>query len=171
MLIEEQIKKVQIICPICKSKEIVNLPLKIINTSAHLSTVSIPKGKVCNHHFQIFIDKAFNIRGYQKVDFELEMNKNLLIDSKNAFMNGLELYKKNPKRNIPKKTAKFCSSEEQTDRIIRSIYKEFWEIIDDDNEMFRKYILKDKNRREKLSQLIRLNDHKSGYPNILQKTN
>ncbi|MCJ7651702.1 MAG: hypothetical protein MUP85_24110, partial [Candidatus Lokiarchaeota archaeon] len=43
----------------------------IINEARQLTTVSIPKGLVCEHHFQAFVDKNFVIRGYQKVDFEI----------------------------------------------------------------------------------------------------
>ncbi|MFX0073522.1 MAG: hypothetical protein ACFFAO_20795, partial [Candidatus Hermodarchaeota archaeon] len=32
---------------------------------------SVPKGLICNHNFQAFIDKNFIVRGYQKIDFEL----------------------------------------------------------------------------------------------------
>lgn len=47
------------------------IPIKIINQSKQLTTISVPLGLVCNHNFQTFVDKNFIIRGYQKVDFDL----------------------------------------------------------------------------------------------------
>ena len=47
------------------------IPIKIIDQSKQLTTISVPLGLVCNHNFQTFIDKNFVIRGYQKVDFDL----------------------------------------------------------------------------------------------------
>ncbi|MHA1498883.1 MAG: hypothetical protein ACTSRT_15240 [Promethearchaeota archaeon] len=59
------------ICPVCKTRKELKIPNVIINEARQLTTVSIPKGLVCEHHFQAFVDKNFVIRGYQKVDFEL----------------------------------------------------------------------------------------------------
>ncbi len=59
------------VCPECSNKEILQIPRQIINQSKQLTTVSIPKGIVCEHSFQAFVDKNFKVRGYQKVDFEL----------------------------------------------------------------------------------------------------
>ena len=58
-------------CPKCQTKKIINVPIKIINQSKQLTTVSVPLGLICNHSFQAFIDKNFKVRAYQKVDFEL----------------------------------------------------------------------------------------------------
>ncbi|MFX1407631.1 MAG: hypothetical protein ACFFBW_11795 [Promethearchaeota archaeon] len=62
--------KVNIICPICKSKKELKFPKSVINKSRQLTTISIPKNFICEHHFQAFIDKNFTVRGYQKVDFD-----------------------------------------------------------------------------------------------------
>ena len=59
------------ICPVCKTRKELKIPKVIINEARQLTTVSIPKGIVCEHHFQAFVDKNFVIRGYQKVDFEI----------------------------------------------------------------------------------------------------
>ena len=66
-----QEKKILVTCPICKAKKDVAVPREIINSTKQLTTVSIPKGTTCRHHFQLFIDNNFAIRGYQKVDYEL----------------------------------------------------------------------------------------------------
>ena len=63
-------KRVLLICPECKTQKKLNIPFKIINQSMHITTVSIPTGLICKHHFQAFVDKDCNIRGYQLGDFE-----------------------------------------------------------------------------------------------------
>ncbi|MFX1357989.1 MAG: hypothetical protein ACFFA8_11995 [Promethearchaeota archaeon] len=121
---------VNIICPICKVKKVINIPKSIVNQAKQLSTISIPKGTVCKHHFQIFIDKNFSIRGYQKVDFELGKQKDSEI------------------RNL---LPPYPLKKEMT---LGEIYNEFWEFIDDNNEIFRKFILADKKRRNSISNTI-----------------
>ena len=68
---EDQNKEVPIICPTCKTNNKIKIPVKIINQSKQLTTVSVPTGLVCEHTFQAFIDKNFKVRGYQKIDYEL----------------------------------------------------------------------------------------------------
>ena len=68
---DEQTQEVPIICPTCKKQNKLKIPVKIINQSKQLTTVSIPTGIVCEHTFQAFIDKNFKVRGYQKIDYEL----------------------------------------------------------------------------------------------------
>lgn len=63
-------QNVPIICPTCHSKKEINIPRYLLK-KAGLTTISIPKDTVCEHHFQIFIDPNLNVRGYQKVDLEL----------------------------------------------------------------------------------------------------
>lgn len=65
------VQSIKVSCPICNSRKEIDIPLEIINESKHLTTVSISKGMICEHHFQLFIDKNFAIRGYQKVDFQV----------------------------------------------------------------------------------------------------
>ena len=64
--------QVQLICPTCKSKKELKLPESILNQSGQLTTISVPNGLVCNHHFQAFVDQQFKVRGYQRVDFEIK---------------------------------------------------------------------------------------------------
>ncbi|MFX0059106.1 MAG: hypothetical protein ACFE85_12640 [Candidatus Hodarchaeota archaeon] len=114
---------VTIMCPICKVKKVINIPNSIISQVRQLTTISIPKDMICKHHFQVFIDKNFNVRGYQKVDFEL---------SKNKYSNIKNLIN---------------SDSIKPDMTLKDIYNEFWEYIDDNNKTFREFILKDKKRR------------------------
>ncbi len=64
--------EIAIVCPICQASKKLCIPKSIINESKQLSTISIPKKLVCDHHFQVFVDKNFVVRGYQKVDFEID---------------------------------------------------------------------------------------------------
>jgi hypothetical protein len=63
-------KKVLLVCPECKTQKKLEIPIKIINQSENITTVSIPTGLICEHHFQAFVDKDCNVRGYQLGDFE-----------------------------------------------------------------------------------------------------
>jgi hypothetical protein len=73
-------------CPVCKVKKSLKLPKSVINEARQLTTVSIPRGLVCDHHFQAFVDKNFIVRGYQKVDFEIAYD--LLKDNVNESPKG-----------------------------------------------------------------------------------
>jgi len=67
-------QKVPVICPTCHSKKDITIPRYLLK-KVGLTTISIPKDTICEHHFQIFIDPNLNVRGYQKVDIELKENK------------------------------------------------------------------------------------------------
>ncbi len=168
---------VQVICPVCKAQNTVRIPKSVINQASQLTTVSVPKGEICQHHFQLFIDKNFKIRGYQKVDFQLENDKkkkNLRHNNKDNFVNGLKLYKssvskENSIKNMPKmpdtkkETKKIEESyNRKNHRTLQDIYEEFWEFISDNNEIFQKFIVKDKKRRSllKMNELTPVSDHK-----------
>ncbi|UCC20932.1 MAG: hypothetical protein JSV62_06530 [Promethearchaeota archaeon] len=70
LIIKEEQQEILVVCPTCKAKKELNIPVKIINQAKHLTTISIPSGSVCKHGFQAFVDKNFQVRGYQTVDFE-----------------------------------------------------------------------------------------------------
>jgi len=168
---------VRVICPVCKSKDVIQIPKSVINNATQLTTVSVPKGKICQHHFQLFLDKNFTIRGYQKVDFQLNhKNDNQeKFDSKNHFVNSLDLYKskvldKNKPETIPRKPdiymdKKFVDLKVniKSKMTLKEIYNEFWEFIDENNETFRKFILKDRRRRV----ILRMNDFSQKTENYL----
>ncbi|MFX1377378.1 MAG: hypothetical protein ACFFA0_16385 [Promethearchaeota archaeon] len=61
---------IRVVCPKCNKRKELKIPIKIINQSKQLTTVSIPSSAVCEHSFQSFVDKNFKVRGYQTVDFE-----------------------------------------------------------------------------------------------------
>jgi hypothetical protein len=150
---------VEVICPVCKLKDVIQIPKSVISNARQLTTVSVPKGKICQHHFQLFLDKNFAIRGYQKVDFQLNNVERRKLDSKNHFVNSLELYNsndlnENKLKTIPRKPDKYknkkfvdIKTKIESKMTLKEIYDEFWEFIDENNEIFRKFILKDKRRR------------------------
>ncbi|MBN1802272.1 MAG: hypothetical protein JW891_12245, partial [Candidatus Lokiarchaeota archaeon] len=78
----EQVRKISIRCPICNSQKQLKIPESIVKNSNQLTTISLPRGIICEHHFQMFIDRDFKVRGYQKVDFELTSPKSTSILSK-----------------------------------------------------------------------------------------
>ncbi len=158
--ISHEVKIVNVICPLCKSKKEITVPVTIINQTG-LTTVSIPKDLVCSHHFQVFIDKQFKVRGYQKVDLDLALNKNKESNIDNFNKKDDELFENlilegnyleyNPKKvkkiHINSEPEKIVSNEEKV-MTLKEIYEEFWEFIDDDNPEFKEYIIKDKKRRQ-----------------------
>lgn len=135
VLIENQenspIRDIKFICPICKTEKEFEVPVSVINNSRQLTTISIPKYLICKHHFQVFIDKNFVVRGYQKVDFEMDNNHTLNFKKKN-----------NPK--LKKKKNGLLQT--QIGKKLEEIYEEFWDFIEDDNEIFKEFIKKDQRR-------------------------
>lgn len=131
------IKKISISCPICKNKRIIEIPLSIIDKSKQLTTISIPKGKICEHHFQIFIDKNYGVRGFQKVDYELCDKQN----SNKLSPNISEIIQESSSINM---------QSHQREMSLREIYDEFWEYISEDNKVFEEFISEDTRRKSNL---------------------
>ena len=154
---------VKIDCPLCKSSKVLKFPKSVINKARHLTTISLPKGLICDHHFQAFIDKNFAVRGYQKVDFEFENKKDqkeqadiqLLSGSENELFDRLILegnyveYRPIVKEKNDFQQKSKESKKQEDKRSLKHIYNEFWEFIDDNNSEFKEFISKDK-RRQKL---------------------
>ena len=154
---------VKINCPVCKSSKVLKFPKSVISKSRHLTTISLPKGLICDHHFQAFLDKNFAVRGYQKVDFEFENkedqkkhvdiqlfrgNENELFDRLILEGNYVEYRPDVKKINVLKQKSQENKKDEGK-RSLKEIYNEFWEFIDDNNSDFKEFISKDK-RRQKL---------------------
>jgi hypothetical protein len=169
---------IQFVCPVCKSEKELQVKKSIINQAKQLTTISIPKNKICQHHFQAFVDKNFKVRGYQKVDFTFESdsieNKNIYLykikkDDNELFKklvikaNYMEYYPNNAenfkkefqnkydyqkKKNEPLKVKKLQI--EKKEMTLEEIYEQFWEFIDDDNQEFREFIIKDHRRENKI---------------------
>jgi len=153
--------KIKITCPVCKVNKELKFPKSVINKAKQLTTISLPKGLICDHHFQAFVDKNFIVRGYQKVDFEFESKKslkpkadvNLFNENDEEFFENLivegNYIEFNPKRRKnrdshpppPKDTKKNTGK-----RSLKDLYDEFWEFINDNNVEFKEFIEKDKRR-------------------------
>ncbi|MFW9972381.1 MAG: hypothetical protein ACFFDF_19500 [Candidatus Odinarchaeota archaeon] len=69
---EELFKYIQIKCPKCETIGNLKIPIKIISQTQNLTTISIPKGMICEHSFQILIDKFFTIKRYHIRDYEFQ---------------------------------------------------------------------------------------------------
>ena len=165
MMVPITTKKIEVICPLCKTRDLIGIPEKRIKSSSQLTTISIQKGLICPHHFQIFIDKNLQVRGYQKVDFELNHNNSKQLSNGVKAFNQKEEKKSNLFENIildgnsvKTKYAKrvINAGDNDTKREfvpkskfanLKDIYEEFWEFIDEDNEKFHKFIINDKKRR------------------------
>ncbi len=160
--------QVKLVCPTCKLQKDLKLPESILNQSANLTTISVPNGLVCDHHFQAFVDKQFKVRGYQRVDFEIkqenttsksteEEGKDRIVIEDREFYenlilegNYLEYRPKNNKKSLLNDTMRENSVMKNDEMSLEEIYEEFWEFIDDDNYEFRELILSDVSRRKAL---------------------
>ena len=82
----EKIEKsdIRVICPICKQNKRISIPQYIIEDAKNLVTFSIPKRLVCDHHFQVFVDKNLAVRGYQMVDYEFDRHLDKIINEINV---------------------------------------------------------------------------------------
>lgn len=68
---DKVLKEIEIICPTCSTKKYIKIPSKIDAKGKGIYTISIPVGIICDHSFQVYLDKHQWIRGYQKVDLEI----------------------------------------------------------------------------------------------------
>ncbi len=73
-------KEILVICPTCKEKKKITIPKTVVKEAKGVTTFSIPKQLVCKHHFQVFVDKNFSVRGYQKVDFKIDSYTDRIIN-------------------------------------------------------------------------------------------
>ena len=151
---------VKIECPICKARKVLKFPKSVISKARHLTTISLPKGLICDHHFQAFLDKNFAVRGYQKVDFEFENKEDQKKHADIQLFNGNENelfdhlivegnyigYQPDVKDNNVLKQKSQESNKHVGKRTLKEIYNEFWEFIDDNNSEFKDFISKDKRR-------------------------
>ncbi|MEJ2295373.1 MAG: hypothetical protein P8Y23_11495, partial [Candidatus Lokiarchaeota archaeon] len=116
-----------------------DIPLSIIDESKQLTTISIPRGKICDHHFQIFIDKSYRIRGFQRVDYELCDQQ----DSDNLSGKNNEKFHESSGMDL---------QSHQREMSLKEIYDEFWEYISEDNKDFEDFISGDIRRKKNLKE-------------------
>jgi hypothetical protein len=84
---KDAFKYMKIKCPECEKEKNLKIPIEIINQGHKITTLSVPKGIVCEHKFQVFFDKSFNVKRYQLLDYDiphLEYSKSQIVeDSEN----------------------------------------------------------------------------------------
>ncbi|TFG28106.1 MAG: hypothetical protein EU532_06055 [Promethearchaeota archaeon] len=178
-LASDKLILIRFICPVCKTEKELPINKSVINQAKQLTTLSIPKNKVCLHHFQAFIDKNFKVRGYQKVDFVFELddveeqkfpiytiklNDEELLNNLKLDKNHLEYNPKSEKNHKKKTPAQIKNNYqnknkeipkvknvkfEKKEMTLEEIYEQFWEFIDETNQEFRELILKDSRRGNK----------------------
>ncbi|MFW9782503.1 MAG: hypothetical protein ACFFFB_09500 [Candidatus Heimdallarchaeota archaeon] len=69
---EELFKYVQIKCPKCDMPKSLKIPTQIVNQMQNVTSINIPRGVVCDHSFQVIIDKFFTVKRYEIVTFEFQ---------------------------------------------------------------------------------------------------
>ncbi|MFX0003934.1 MAG: hypothetical protein ACFE9C_10065 [Candidatus Hodarchaeota archaeon] len=69
---EELFKNIQIKCPKCETIRSLKIPINLISQTQNLTTINIPNGMICEHSFQILIDRFFTIKRYHVLDYELQ---------------------------------------------------------------------------------------------------
>ncbi|HMF30549.1 MAG TPA: hypothetical protein VKK79_04005 [Candidatus Lokiarchaeia archaeon] len=63
---------VDIVCPSCNTPGNIEIPKTLVeNTTRGLLFVDVPSKLICEHTFQVFLDKNGVVRGYQRVDFQV----------------------------------------------------------------------------------------------------
>ncbi len=168
--------KIQVICPICKTRDLVGIPRSQLNKKSQLTTISIQKGLICPHHFQFFLDNQFQIRGYQKVDLELnhENSKKLSNGVKALSQYEIEnddlfekiIYDADNTKYIPLNSDKHNENNITENNLninnrkmtLKEIYEEFRELINEENKFFQQFIIKD-SKRKKCSTFSNTNNH------------
>jgi hypothetical protein len=63
-------RKIELICPVCQAKNIIEIPEKIFAQKQFGSIkIQVPPGAVCpDHQFIVFLDTKGLVRGYEKID-------------------------------------------------------------------------------------------------------
>lgn len=65
--------KVRVVCPKCSKSDYIKIDKGTLKKSGKgLTTILIPDETICDHSFQIFVDKNGAVRGYETPDFELK---------------------------------------------------------------------------------------------------
>jgi hypothetical protein len=157
---------VRIRCPSCKAGARVDVPTGIVESASHLTTVSVRAGFACEHAFQLFLDKNFKVRGYQKVDYEIspeppspeaepsargEESPKKAVPDDSGLLEALVL-SENFVKHEPS-PANFQAGEDphgheaNRSKSKEEIYEEFWEFIDEDHPDFQDLIASDERRR------------------------
>ncbi len=59
-------------CPLCETKGEVEIPTDLVEKSNRgVVSINVPSNLVCEHNFQLFLDRNGVVRGYQRIDFQI----------------------------------------------------------------------------------------------------
>lgn len=155
-------KKVRVICPVCKISGEVGVPEEKVLNNNSTTTISVPAGLICEHHFQAFLDRNFAVRGYQRVDVDLaEINNSVNkvaqesefvfppLEVSNYPQNGAtyEDFENCIKELYRKQQAGEFEPIDNKPKTLREIYLDFRVLIPDNNKEFSQFIEKDPYRK------------------------
>lgn len=59
-------------CPTCKKTGHINIPEDMLTKDKSLTTISIHSGIICQHMFQIYVDRYSVVRGAEPIHFEIK---------------------------------------------------------------------------------------------------
>jgi len=103
---------IRVICPKCKKDQYIEFDFMHIKESKKgVTAILIPQNSICEHSFQIFVDKNGIVRGYETPDFELQVEQQKSVES--------ELEEKISQHNFD--VAKSLLGEEIFFRLLRSL--------------------------------------------------
>ncbi len=69
---KDDTKKVHVVCPICRARADFHVPTYIFHRNENgIANIQIQSNDVCEHQFLIAIDQNFNVRGTEKIDFQI----------------------------------------------------------------------------------------------------
>ncbi len=69
---KDDTKKVHVVCPICRARADFHVPTYIFHRNENgIANIQIQSNDVCEHQFLIAIDQNFNVRGTEKIDFQV----------------------------------------------------------------------------------------------------
>ena len=126
---------IQIICPVCSQRKDLEIPDSVLKKNSNTATISIPPNLVCEHHFQAFVDQWSKVRGYQKIDYILQLSnpiKETIPDDKDL-LEHLEL-------NINTVVWKPEHLRDPPEPTLEELYNEFDWLIPDDSTEFEELI-------------------------------
>ena len=70
----DETKTVHVMCPTCKAQADFHIPTYIFHhNGSGIANIQIQTGDVCQHQFVIAIDQNFNVRGTEKIDFQVTL--------------------------------------------------------------------------------------------------
>jgi hypothetical protein len=64
--------EIAISCPKCKKRDFISIPESLKGEFKGLLRIFIPKDIICSHKFVINLDMNFSVRGYERIDIQLD---------------------------------------------------------------------------------------------------